>query len=73
MIDAFGNGHAHLWVGRPQHQTRGPAVFTHLIVDCALWMKGMCIVPAVLLFIMTFHICDSNFLRGKCRGSLGSW
>ena len=51
---------------RSKCQTRRPAVFTHLIADCvALWMKGTCLLPSVLLLIMTFHICDSNFLREK--------
>lgn len=55
------------WGGqRSRCQTRRPAVFMHLIADCvALWMKGMCLLPSVLLLIVTFHIWDSNFLREK--------
>lgn len=46
---------------RSQCQTSSPAACVHLIVDFnQLWMKGTCLLPSVLLLIMTFHICDSN-------------
>lgn len=37
-----------------------------LIVGCvALWMKGMCLLPSILLLIMIYHIYDRSFLREK--------
>lgn len=53
---------------RSKCQTRGPTVFTHLRVDCvALYIKGTCLLSSLLLLIITFHICDCNFLREKAE------